>query len=67
MQLFFGFVRRYNFLSMQVLEDGGYAISDRIDITGEGTDNFIFGHGWLLEIITLTGGDYYFHQRRRGS
>jgi AraC-like DNA-binding protein len=45
---------------MQVLEDGGYAISDRVDIPGEGTTDFIFARGWLLEIVELAGGEYYF-------
>jgi AraC-like DNA-binding protein len=46
---------------MQILEDGGYAISDRIDIPGEGTSDFVFGRGWLLEIVELASGDYYFY------
>lgn len=45
---------------MHVLEDGGYAISDHIDIPGEGATEFIFGRGWLLEIVELTSGEYYF-------
>lgn len=45
---------------MQILEDGGYAISDHVDIPGEGTTDFIFGRGWLLEIVELSRGEYYF-------
>ena len=45
---------------MQHLHDGGYSISDRLDIAGEGTTDFIFARGWLLEIIELTSGAYYF-------
>jgi AraC-like DNA-binding protein len=45
---------------MQILGDGRYAISDWIDIPGEGETDFIFGHGWLLEILELSAGEYYF-------
>lgn len=45
---------------MRILDDGGYAISDQVDISGEGTTDFIFGRGWLLEIVELTSGDYHF-------
>lgn len=45
---------------MQVLEDGSYAICDRADIPGEGSTDFIFGRGWLLEIVELESGEYYF-------
>ena len=50
---------------MQVLGDGGYAINDLIDIPGEGAADFIFGHGWLLEILDLTRGEYYFFRDGR--
>lgn len=53
-------VRRYNSHLMQVLEDGAYAISDQMDIPGEGVTDFIFGRGWLLEIVELDSGEYYF-------
>ena len=45
---------------MQLLDDGGYAIDDRIEIPGEGSDHFIFTSGWLLEIIDSDEGDFYF-------
>ena len=45
---------------MRILEDGGYAISDQVNISGEGTTDFIFGHGWLLEIVVVNRGDYHF-------
>jgi len=45
---------------MQRLADGGYAISDQVDIPGKGTSDFIFAHGWLLEIVDLESGEYYF-------
>jgi len=45
---------------MDILPDGGYRINDEIDIPGEGFSNFVFGRGWLLEIIELSTGDYFF-------
>lgn len=45
---------------VQRLADGGYAISDQVDLAGEGTADFIFGRGWLLEIVDLKSGEYYF-------
>src|SRR4030095_8583005 len=47
---------------MRLLKDGGYAISDTFEISGEGADDFIFARGWLLEIIELSSGDYYFYR-----
>ncbi len=46
---------------MKVLGDGGYAISDRIEIDGEGASVFVFGRGWLLEVIELESGEYFFY------
>ena len=46
---------------MQVLDDGGYAISDRMKIPGEGVSDFVFGRGWLVEMIDVTSGDYFFY------
>jgi len=45
---------------MQVLQDGGYAICDQLDIPGEGSSVFTFARGWLLEVLDLTDGEYYF-------
>lgn len=45
---------------MELLDDGGYSISDKIDIPGEGISNFVFGRGWLVELIHLDEGDYSF-------
>ena len=45
---------------MQFLTDGGFLITGRLDIPGEGSGDFVFGRGWLLEVVELTGGDYYF-------
>ena len=46
--------------SMIVLDDGGYAISDQVNIPGEGTTDFIFARGWLVEIVNLASGEYFF-------
>lgn len=54
-------VWHYNLCEMEHLGDGSYAISDAIEIDGEGSSHFVFGRGWLLEILTLSEGDYYFH------
>lgn len=45
---------------MNVLGNGAYAIADEIGIDAEGVSQFVFGRGWLLEIIKLTAGEYYF-------
>jgi len=45
---------------MKVLSDGGYAISDMVSVQGGGVGDFVFSRGWLLEIVELTGGEYYF-------
>ena len=45
---------------MQILDDGGYAIDDRVDIPGEGVSDFMFGRGWLLEILQVVSGEYHF-------
>ena len=50
---------------MQVLGDGGYAISDRLKIDGEGASVFVFGRGWLLEIVEIERGEYYFYSDGR--
>ena len=46
---------------MDTLPDGDYAISDSFEIEGEGSSYFIFGRGWLLEIVDITHGDYCFY------
>ena len=45
---------------MRVVTDGVYAISDKFDIPSEGTSEFVFGRGWLLEIVEMIRGDYWF-------
>lgn len=46
---------------MKQLGDGGYAISDLLNISGSGSGYFIFARGWLLEIISLISGEFYFY------
>jgi len=46
---------------MDVRPDGSYAFYDEIDIPGEGTSNFTFATGWLIEIVHLTSGKYHFY------
>lgn len=45
---------------MQLLSDGSFAISDTITIDGEGVSPFVIGAGWLLEIIEMKSGEFYF-------
>ena len=57
---------------MKILTDGSYSIADDINIDAEGASSFVFGRGWLLEIIELVSGEYYFKSggediRPRGS
>jgi AraC-like DNA-binding protein len=47
--------------AMQELADGSYAIDDVVIIEGEGTSPFVFGRGWLLEIIDIESGTFSFH------
>jgi AraC-like DNA-binding protein len=45
---------------MQLLDDGGYAIDDRVEIPGDGSDYFVFTSGWLMEILEVEDGEFYF-------
>jgi AraC-like DNA-binding protein len=45
---------------MQVLQDGGYTYNDQLAIDGEGTTDFVFARGWLLEVVDLEAGQYFF-------
>ena len=45
---------------MRPLSGGGFVIADTIDIRGEGLSPFAIGAGWLLEIISLRRGEFYF-------
>ena len=47
--------------SMRAGKDGVYAISDDFDIPSEGTSEFVFANGWLLEIVEVESGDYWFY------
>jgi AraC-like DNA-binding protein len=46
---------------MDILPQGGYTINDRFEIAGEGSSEFIFGRGWLLEMIEIKRGEYCFY------
>jgi len=50
---------------MNILPQGGYAISDEMKIDGEGASVFVFGRGWLLEVVELTRGEYCFYSDGR--
>lgn len=45
---------------MQILPDGSYAIQDDFSVEGEGTSSFVFCAGWLLEIVEIASGEFYF-------
>ena len=47
---------------MNLLADGSYAIDDILSIPGEGVTPFIFGRGWLLEVVEIQSGEFYFLQ-----
>lgn len=45
---------------MQAQPDGTFSFNDRIDIRGDGASFFVFGEAWLLEILDLTSGEFFF-------
>jgi len=45
---------------MQTHQDGSFSISDSVDIRGEGCSFFVFGAAWLLEILDLETGEFFF-------
>jgi AraC-like DNA-binding protein len=45
---------------MRILKDGSYAIDDEVLIDDEGASPFVFCAGWLLEIIEVASGEFYF-------
>src|SRR5687768_7339894 len=47
---------------MQTNSDGSYSISDVVSMDGTGDSAFVFGRGWLLEILTIESGEYYFYR-----
>jgi len=56
----FSDVRDYNLVKMQILSDGSYAINDTVSIAVEGISPFVFCAGWLMEIIEIESGEFYF-------
>lgn len=50
---------------MHILADGSYAFRDRINVPGEGSGYFTFAEGWLIEIIAVEKGEYYFYSDGR--
>ncbi len=45
---------------MKTLSDGCCAFADRLRIPGEGVSPFVISSGWMIEIIRLDTGRYYF-------
>ena len=45
---------------MQILPDGSYSIDDAVSIDGEGASPLVFCAGWLLEIVEVESGEFYF-------
>ena len=46
---------------MQLLSDGSYVIDDVVSIESSGTAPFVFGQGWLLEILNIESGEFCFY------
>jgi AraC-like DNA-binding protein len=44
----------------QHLSDGSYTIADEIHIPGVGMSDFVFARGWLLEVLEVVSGEFYF-------
>jgi AraC-like DNA-binding protein len=45
---------------LQHLGDGSFSFSDAINIAGEGRSPFVMGLCWLLEVLDLEAGEFYF-------
>ena len=45
---------------MRAVEQETYFIDDELSIDGEGASPFVFCSGWLLEIIEIESGEFYF-------
>jgi AraC-like DNA-binding protein len=45
---------------MRTVEQQTYFIDDKLSIDGEGASPFVFCAGWLLEIIEIESGEFYF-------
>jgi AraC-like DNA-binding protein len=50
---------------MHTRSDGLFFFSDPIEIPGEGSSFFVFGRAWLLEILDLDAGEYFFESDGR--
>ena len=50
---------------MRTIEQGTYFIDDELTIDGEGASPFVFCSGWLLEIIDIKSGEFYFLSDQR--
>ena len=51
---------RITILWMQILPDRSYSIKDTVSIDGEGVSPFVFCACWLLEILDIESGEFYF-------
>jgi AraC-like DNA-binding protein len=45
---------------MQMQQDSSFSFSDPVDIKDEGCSFFVFGAAWLLEILDLAHGEFFF-------
>jgi AraC-like DNA-binding protein len=45
---------------MQILQDGSYSINDNVSVDAEGISPFVFCAGWLLEVLEIESGEFYF-------
>jgi len=45
---------------MRTFADGFYLIDEQVSISGEGVSPFVFGNGWMLEIVDVESGEFYF-------
>lgn len=45
---------------MEMLSDGACVFRNELDIEGEGTAPFTVGAGWLVEIVEMRSGEFYF-------
>jgi AraC-like DNA-binding protein len=45
---------------MRTVEQQTYFIDDKLSIDGEGASPFVFCAGWLLEIVEIKSGEFYF-------
>lgn len=50
---------------MERQPDGSFSFSDPIEIGGEGRSFFVFGAAWLMEILELGSGEFFFESDGR--